>query len=263
MLRFERLEAEADDIAHRFATAKPFEHVVIDDFCDSAELLRLCEEIPDPNSGQINQSRDYMFARNKFEKSGFKDISPRFAAVYEEMTSARFQSLLQKITGQPVFVDPEFHGGGIHQGGEGSYLDMHVDFNTHPLHKDWFRNLNILLYLNDGWLPEHKGQLKLRHRDHPETTLEIEPRFNRCVIMFTRDYTVHGYDAINFPEGKFRRSIAGYAYSSLSDAAVPQHRSTVWYPDNAGAAKTAVGRLWPKIVRVKTALFGSATAKNK
>jgi hypothetical protein len=74
-----------------------------------------------------------MFARNKHEKSGFRDISPEFEQLHADLMNERFQLLLQRITGEAVFVDPAFHGGGIHQGGEGSFLDMHVDFNTHPL----------------------------------------------------------------------------------------------------------------------------------
>jgi Rps23 Pro-64 3,4-dihydroxylase Tpa1-like proline 4-hydroxylase len=262
MLRIQRLEAEADELRRRFADAQPFEHVVIDDFCDTEALLRLYDAIPDPISHQINKSRDYMFASNKYEKSGFRAISPEFEQLYVDLTSDRFKHVLQTITGQAVFVDPDFHGGGIHQGGEGSFLDMHVDFNTHPLHADWFRNLNILLYLNKDWQPEFRGQLKLRHRERPATTLEVAPKFNRCVIMFTRDYTLHGYDAIRFPAGQYRRSVAAYAYSPLQESKLA-HRTTVWYPDNAGAAKSLIGRLWPKIVRVKSAVFGSATAKNK
>jgi len=262
MLQFDRLEAMAPVYAEQFRTAQPFEHVVIDDFCDRERLLALYEQIPDPLQAGINKSRDYVFARNKYEKSGFKDISPLFAELFDDLTSERLQKLMQQITGEPIFLDTDFHGGGIHQGGEGSFLDMHADFNTHPLHPDWFRNLNILLYLNRDWKPGHKGELKLRHRDHPSQTFEVEPLFNRCVIMFTRDYTLHGYDPINFPAGTYRRSIAAYAYSPLQDAA-PAHRTTVWYPDNAGATKTLVGRLWPRIVGVKTALFGSATARNK
>jgi hypothetical protein len=34
--------------------------------------------------------------------------------------------------GRPLLVDPTFHGGGFHQGGYGSYLDPHVDFNIRP-----------------------------------------------------------------------------------------------------------------------------------
>ncbi len=262
MIRFDVIESQVDELARRFKTAVPCEHVVIDGFCDEAQLSQLYDEAPDPVQAGIHKSRDYMFARNKYEKSGFKDFSPRFATLHDELMSERFQAWLQRLTGENVFVDPAFHGGGLHQGGPGSYLDMHADFNTHPGHKDWFRNLNILLYLNRGWKPEHKGSLKLRHKDRPETTVEVEPLFNRCVVMFTRDYSLHGYDAINFPEGVYRRSIAAYAYSPMGER-TPDHRSTVWYPDEAGVAKTTLGRMWPTLVKIKGALLGSATGKNK
>lgn len=262
MIQFEKIEAMAATLSKQFGAAMPYEHLVVDGFCDDAQLRQLYEEIPDPVEQGINKSRDYMFARNKYEKSGFKDISPRFLALHADLMSDRFQQWLKQVTGQPVFVDPAFHGGGIHQGGPGSYLDMHVDFNTHPEHKDWFRNLNILLYLNPNWQPDHKGQLKLRHKDNPDQTVLVEPLFNRCVIMFTRDYTVHGYDAINFPPGAYRRSIAAYAYSPLEQAET-EHRSTVWYPDSAGVVKSTLGRFWPTLVRVKGRLFGSSTGKNR
>lgn len=261
MLNFKKLDSERGALAAAFKTAKPFEHVVIDDFCDVSALERLVEALPDPSKGNINLSRDYMFAKNKYEKSGFKDLSPEFSEIYEDLMSEKFQSFLREVTGEQVFVDPEFHGGGIHQGGEGSFLDMHVDFNMHPLQKSWFRNLNILLYLNKGWQKQYHGELKIRHREHADSTTLIEPLFNRCVIMFTRDYTVHGYDAINFPAGSYRRSIAAYAYT-LTDAE-PDHRTTVWLPEQGGAAKKVIGKHWPALVRVKNALFGSSTAKNK
>jgi hypothetical protein len=262
MLRFEELEARIAEFSRQFKEGRPYEHLVIDGFCDDARLSAMYDLIPDPIEEGLNKSRDYMFARNKYEKSGFKDISPEFAELHGDLMSERFQRFLQQVTGEAVFVDPAFHGGGIHQGGAGSFLDMHVDFNTHPAHKDWFRNLNILLYLNRGWRPEHKGELKLRHKDHPEETVLVQPLFNRCVIMFTRDYTVHGYDAINFPEGKYRRSIAAYAYSPLKSDEVG-HRSTVWYPDSAGVIKSTVGRIWPTLVAIKGKIAGSGTGKNK
>lgn len=262
MLSFDKLEAGATAQALQFKSAKPYEHLIVDGFCDEHQLLAMYEQIPDPVEAGINKSRDYVFARNKYEKSGFKDISPLFAELHADLMSERFQQWLRAVTGQPVFVDPAFHGGGIHQGGAGSYLDMHVDFNTHPEHPDWFRNLNILLYLNPGWEESFKGELKLRHRDHPDQTFQVQPLFNRCVVMFTRDYTVHGYDAIAFPEGRYRRSIAAYAYSPLGDAA-PDHRSTVWYPESAGVVKSTLGRLWPQLVSIKGKLFGSSTGKNR
>jgi hypothetical protein len=262
IINFDAIEADSQLLAGRFRAAAPFEHVVIDNFCDASQLMQLVEEMPDPSGGKIGRSRDYVFARNKFEKSQFKEVSPRFAALYDDFTCDRFAQILRQITGEKVFVDPDFHGGGMHQGGEGSFLDMHVDFNTHPLHADWFRNLNILLYLNRDWRPEYGGELKIRHRDNAGLNFKIEPVFNRCVVMFTRDYTVHGYDEISFPAGQYRRSIAAYAYSPLEERAV-QHRTTVWYPENSGVMKRSLGRAWPYLVKVKNSIFGSSTTKNR
>jgi hypothetical protein len=157
-------------------------------------------------------------------------------------------------------MDKEFHGGGLHQGGIGSYLDMHTDFNYHPVHKNWFRNLNILLYLNKDWKQEYGGRLKLRHSVTGKMR-EIEPTFNRCVIMFTRDYTLHGYEPINFPLGEYRRSIAAYAYTEI-ETPVSAH-STTWYPENSNSIKQFIGKQWPHLVKIKNSVFGSATTKNK
>ena len=260
MIRFERLEHELPELTRQFASAKPFPFVVIDDFCDAAELGKLVDAIPTPEEGGIGKSRDYVFAKNKFEKSNFREIGPLFAEIYSDLMSERFKTALQAIVAAPVWVDPEFHGGGIHQGGEGSFLDMHVDFTHHPLHDDWRRDLNILLYLNPGWEPSHGGKLELRHKATGDATA-IEPLFNRLVIMHTRDFTLHGYKALSFPKGKYRRSIATYAY--VPSVGEVKGRSTVWYPEDSGMAKRALGRSWPKLVELKGKIFGSATSRNK
>jgi len=260
VIRFDRLEAEQAQLARRFAEAKPFSHVIIDDLCDADALGELLDQIPSPEDGGINKSRDYVFAKNKFEKSNFREIGPLFDEIYADLMSERFRKALQTIVAAPVWVDADFHGGGIHQGGDGSFLDMHVDFSHHPLHEDWERDLNILLYLNRGWQPEHRGQLELRHKETGETA-QVEPLFNRCVIMHTKSYTLHGYGRIAFPDGTYRRSIATYAYKPGQAGA--KARSTVWFPEEGGPLKRAVGQSWPKLVAMKTKLFGSGTARNR
>src|SRR5262249_35198289 len=162
MIDVERFEERAGELAVSFAGASPFRHVVIDDLVDPTSLEELRQEIPDPIEAGIHKSRDYVFARNKFEKSGFADFGTRCRELYEEVCSPAVARMLSAIAGEEVFVDREFHGGGVHQGGEGSFLDMHVDFNIHPAHLDWMRHLNVLLYLNQGWKPGWGGRLKLR-----------------------------------------------------------------------------------------------------
>lgn len=260
MIDFDSLESKKDELRDRFRTAEPFRLLVIDNFCTPA-IEALAGEVPDPNAATMNLSRDYVFAKNKFEKSNFAAFGPNLQALYDELVSDRFAEFLSYITGSELFVDPKFHGGGIHQGGEGSFLDMHADFNYHPLHNDWFRSLNILLYLNDGWTKDYRGELKLRNKDTGKEGV-VEPLFNRCVIMDTRSNTLHGYDPISFPPGRYRRSIAAYAYELDPEQTRGSAKSTTWYPTRGGALKSTLGRMWPQLVTWKTRFFGSGTSRN-
>lgn len=256
MLRFDLLEANKESFRLDFLLAKPFPHLIIDGICEADEIEILRTEIPSLET----KSRDYVFAANKFEKSKFWQLSPRFQALYDDLMSERFRDFLRFITNEEVFMDEKFHGGGMHQGKEGSFLDMHIDFNYHPMHKYWYRNLNILFYLNKDWLPEHGGHLKLKDLRTGETK-EIGVPFNRLVIQQTRNYTLHGYDRIQFPPGRYRTSIAGYAYS-LHQYHIEKPRTTDWFVDADQPVKRLIARIYDPAVKIKNALFGSATAKN-
>ena len=121
---------------------------------------------------------------------------------------------------------------------------MHVDFNIHPQNNEWIRELNILLYLNKSWKKEYKGELEIEHLESRGAIKKIEPIFNRCVIMLTKNFTLHGYKKINFPKNEFRRSIATYAYS-LSKNNQIKERSTQWFPEDSHPVKGFWGNIGP------------------
>lgn len=256
MINFQLIEENASEFAAAYRSASPFEHVVIDGVLDPVKARAMVSLIPQPSSHQ--ESRDYIFARNKFEHPRFYEYGDLFRELKGDLLSERFRSALCTITGAELFVDAEFVGGGIHQGGAGSFLDMHADFNRHPVREEWSRELNLLIYLNDGWETEHGGHLELRHADTGAHT-RVEPLFNRMVIMMTKSHTLHGYHPINFPPGRYRTSIAAYAFST-GNTTEPA-RSTVWYPESGGWTKKALGRLTPRLITWKTRLFGSGTAR--
>src|SRR5207302_6775883 len=129
-----------------------------------------------------------------------------------------------------LFVDPVFHGGGFHQGGDGSFLDMHTDFNIHPLHPDWLRMLNILIYLNRDWEEAWGGHLLIKARIDQEP-VAIAPAFNRAVIMLTAAHTYHGYRRMALPAGVTRKSIATYAYREIEAGSLAT-RTTGWVPEH-------------------------------
>ena len=258
MINFDFLEQNLDTLRLQYLTAQPFSHLIIDNFCDEDKLVKAYQSIPELE----NKSRDYAFANNKFEKSNYKILSPELDELYHDLSSERFNKILTHITAKKVFVDPKNHGGGLHQGKKNSFLDMHLDFNYHPINKNWYRELNILLYLNKDWKTEYKGELKIKDlRTNEETALAVP--FNRLIIQQCAPYSLHGYDMTNFPEGKFRTSIATYAYQ-VHERLIETPRTTDWFPkEDASALKKLLAKNFNFLVQTKNKFFGSGTAKNQ
>jgi len=241
-----------------FDTAAPFPHVVLDDFLVESQAQAMLEEFP--AIAVMPQSRDYVFG-DKRELSSLEQAGPACVRYYEAMTSQDFAAFLGDLTGLPLFVDPDFHGGGFHQGGDGSFLDMHVDFNIHPMHGNWQRMLNILLYLCPDWNPEYGGDLQIKSRIEEEPT-SIALGFNRAVIMLTADNTYHGFRKMHPPAGVTRKSIATYAYQMVSNSDVVAH-TTRWVPEDASVTKRILARHYDTVVRIKQRVFASRTARNR
>lgn len=258
MINFEKLENNLDALRNTYLAAQPFPHLIIDDFCELDKLNRAYASIPELN----NKSRDYAFANNKFEKSNYRELSPELLELYTDLASDRFNKILCHITAKKVFVDPKNHGGGLHQGKKNSFLDMHLDFNYHPINKNWYRELNLLLYLNKDWKREYKGGLIIKDLRTNEQE-ELDVPFNRLIIQQCAPYSLHGYNMTNFPEGRFRTSVATYAYQ-VHEHLIETPRTTDWFPDkDASFMKKLLAKNYNFLVQTKNKFFGSGTAKNQ
>lgn len=245
-------------VAESFAAAAPFPHVVIDGFLDVKVARALAAEFPAMD--EMPRSRDYVFGK-KHELSSVGSRGGAAATYRDALLSADFAEVLSEVCGTEVFVDPDFHGGGFHQGGDGSYLDFHVDFNIHPLHPTWLRTLNVLVYLNESWAASYGGHLQIKSSVDGLVT-EIQPLFNRGVVMETSDRTYHGYPKMSLPSGVTRRSIAAYAYRPVGAGSV-RRRTTGWSPVDAGPVKRGLAAVYDPLVRAKNAVLGSRTARNR
>lgn len=250
MIDFIRLREEKETLREQFLSAKPFPHIAIDNFLKEgrAEILYTDAALPQKE----NKIKDPLFSKNRYQYPEYKSISDHYKKLNEDVLSNEFSSLISYITDEDIFFDPGFHGGGLHIGTKNAHLDMHADFNYHPKHQHWYRNLNLLLYLNKDWKEEYGGSLKLHDPRSGEKT-EVEPLLNRLVIMHTREYTLHGYDTTHFPEGKNRTSVAMYGYT-LHEKQIDKPRTTIWISEN-NLFKQALAKIWLPTVAAKKRLF--------
>ncbi|WP_040337348.1 2OG-Fe(II) oxygenase [Candidatus Blastococcus massiliensis] len=247
-----------EELAAQFRSAEPFPHLIIDNFLDVETAEKLLAEFPSPEA--MPKSRDYVFG-DKHELSSVAEQGPTSKAFYDALMSDQFKQFISTLTGKDLFVDPAFHGGGFHQSGDGGFLDTHVDFNMHPLHSNWLRTLNVLFYVNKDWKPEYDGRLLVKTSPDGDP-VAIEPLFNRGLIMVTDDRTYHGFKKMSLPPGVTRKSIATYAYELVPEGSTVA-RTTGWSPEAAGPLKRMFARHYDTAVKVKTKIFGSATAQNR
>ena len=259
MINFDYLESNKDLLRADYRLATPFPFLEIHNFCEEAKLLKMLGEMPE----LTNRSRDSVFAENKFEKSRYFELGALFNELHEDLHSDRFAEFLSYITGKKVFIDPDNHGGGLHEGRGRSKLDMHLDYNYHPLHKKWWRELNILFYFTPGWRADYGGQLQLEDlRSGEKRELGID--FNKVIIQQCSSYSLHGYNYTSFPEDKSRLSIATYAFTE-HQSIIESPRTTDWFPDRQGGSrvKHKLGRNIHRVIKIKNFLFGSGTSKNQ
>jgi hypothetical protein len=257
-INYEQLKEVAKLSKERFHSAKPYPYLVIDNFLHENSYYEVLHSIPAPRLSE--KSSDYIFAKNKFENPIFEESSVVLAQLRSELIGNAFSEFLSETFGKHVFVDPDFVGGGIHQGGPDSYLDMHADFSRHPVKREWVRELNILLYLNDRFEENWGGHLEM-HNSMTGEKGRVAPVGNRMVIMLTKGHTLHGYKKISFPPGRYRTSIASYAYTKDFDFVTTPDRSTLWMPDGSGATKRLIAGISPMLVKIKKSIFGSSTAR--
>lgn len=120
-----------------------------------------------------------------------------------------------------LFADPELFGAGLHCIPRGGFLNMHIDFNQHPM--GWHRRANCLIYLNEDWDESWGGDLYLGE----DKGVKVAPIAGRAVMFECTEDSWHGHpEKLQCPDGRQRRSLAIYFYTKNPPEAEPH--STVY-----------------------------------
>jgi 2-oxoglutarate-Fe(II)-dependent oxygenase superfamily protein len=207
------LAALAGAHAGGYAEAKPFPHVVLDDFLPAWVGRRVLEEFPAP--GQIDWRKYDDPNQKKLANESEAKLGPFTRHLIAQLNGSTFVSFIEQLTGiEGLIPDPHLRGGGLHQIQRGGLLKVHADFNWYPRLK-LDRRLNLLFYLNEDWHEEYGGHLELWDTAMTRCERRVLPVFNRCVVFSTTDTAFHGHpEPLTCPEGRTRKSLALYYYSN-------------------------------------------------
>ena len=217
-----------------FDQAHPYRHLVIDNFLTPETADLLYQNFPGVEQLKVHWKG---INEKKSEGSDFSGFHEVFSRLREQIISPEFCQWVSGVTGiEEVFVTPDEMGSGLHQGSNGSFLDIHIDFNIH--HRlNVHRRLNLLIYLEKNWKEEFGGHLEMWNADMTVCEKKVLPAFNRCVIFETNEISYHGYSKISIPEGITRKSFFAYYYTNLRDGAVKYHDTIFKARPEEGAVK--------------------------
>jgi Rps23 Pro-64 3,4-dihydroxylase Tpa1-like proline 4-hydroxylase len=217
----ENARSKGKDLTEQYNAAKPFPHIIIDDFLPPQILERCLTEFPAHSDGSDTFESEQERLKTQFNPDY---LSTNMRNLFYAFNSWPFIKILENITGvKGLIPDPYFLGAGFHEIKEGGHLSIHADFNHHkPMNLE--RRLNVLIYLNKDWKEEFGGSLELWDKSMTSKVKSTTAEFNRCVIFNTNSDSYHGNpDPVNHPERISRKSIALYYYTSTWSASKRDH----------------------------------------
>lgn len=201
------------EMVERYKNAQPFPHVVLDNLFNPTQLAYAAHTFPGRYDTKWWKYDNIL--EKKLAKNDLRDVSSAIRHLVYELMEKRFVEYLEVITGiQGLIIDHTLNGGGLHQIVRGGKLDVHADYNYHPITR-LDRRLNALLYLNEHWDPKWGGQLEFWDKNMTHCQKYIQPVFNRLVVFSTTDTAFHGHpEPLTCPEHESRKSIALYYYTN-------------------------------------------------
>lgn len=175
-----------------FKNAKPFPHIILDNFLDKNFFLNL-----NTNSFNIEKYRndhlDTFLERNK-SNSRNVDLSDVIKKLVEELNSDSFIKNLKKLTGMDELFQTSVGNTALsnyHEMYESGFVGTHVDHSSEP--KTGYPHvLNILIYLTKGWDKSWGGSTILANKTGKKIEKIVDYIPNRAVIFLHTPFSFHG-----------------------------------------------------------------------
>jgi len=209
-------EADVDALATSFASAVPFPHVVLDGFLATDFAADITRDFPavDDSWHEYRNPIEVKRSRNDVH-----NMPHSIQLLFRLLASPAVVDRFQAISGlrERLESDPTLHGAGLHAHPRYGRLNVHLDYERHPILEDKERRLNLILFVNQEWDASWGGANELWSDPEGVLRKKTDVRFNRAILFRTDNTSWHGVpDIIRCPPGYYRHSIAFYYISDLS-----------------------------------------------
>lgn len=214
------LKAISSQYSSIFKSAKPFQHVVIDNFLP----VDIAEDISQsfPATNQINWIQSNAGATSttgnplieKLSCDDEEEFPNNIRLLMMQFNSATFLDFLKDLTGlKHIIADPFYNQCGLYSTGRGGRLMVHSDSNRYPEPLMLHQHINVIYYVTKSWKEEWGGELELWDKSKKNCEKIIYPLFNRLLIFDTGKYSYHGHPhPLNCPAEVRRNNLALYYY---------------------------------------------------
>ena len=206
---YEHLYDLAEKNKEKFQQAKPFPHVMFDNFLDE-KIYTLVRD--NHEKGKLGTGKIQARCARKYVSENSMHIKKK--RMFYEFGHPDFIKFLNILTGiDDLALDANFLEGGYTTVETGGHLQVHKDF-THNRHSGLERRLNFFIYLNDDWQEEWGSSLSLWDIKTGNKVSSYLPIGNRCVIFQASNISYHGHpEPLRCPKDVVRKSFGLYYYT--------------------------------------------------
>ena len=183
----ERLAHEKQNAEHQWQTKQLIGYFVVDDLLPFAWAQAIHAAFPSPQQMVLKRSlRELKYVAAQMDR--YRPLLEEAIYAFQEPDVV---AAIQEITGlRSLEADELLYAGGISLMAPGHFLNPHVD-NSHDKFRERYRVLNLLYYVSPDWRLENGCNLELWMDGPAGTPTAIESRFNRLVVMVTRQGSWH------------------------------------------------------------------------
>jgi Rps23 Pro-64 3,4-dihydroxylase Tpa1-like proline 4-hydroxylase len=206
-----------------FTDGKPFKNVVIPNFLNESVLDQISSEFPN----DFEDNKDWFHYNNplevKYLNSNIENFPKTIKNLYYALSTEQIVKLFSGISSiDELERDPTLYGCSLHAHGNNGRLNLHLDYEKHPLLENKERRLNLILYLNKEWKREWNGETELWNDDVTECITKHPITYNSALLFQTNDISWHGVpEKIKCPQNEYRKTLAYYYISPLVSQANP------------------------------------------